>query len=584
MPILGIDLGTTNSLVSVHRDGQVRCIPNALGDDLTPSVVGLDDDGTILVGRSARERLITHPDRTASVFKRLMGTDQIVLLGGRPFRAEELSSLVLRSLKADAEAHLGEEVREVVISVPAYFNETQRRATRNAALLAGLEPLRLINEPTAASIAYASDRLEQDGAFLVMDLGGGTFDVTILEMFERTLEVRATSGDARLGGEDFTKALADLLLSEHGLAAIPLDSREQALLHRAAEAAKRELATADTSLVELRLQGRDIVWPVSRATFEAACQPLWSRLVTPVERALSDANLQPEDFTEILVVGGATRMPKVREIARRLFGKEPRTEIDPDRVVAVGAGVQAALLGSHMAFADVILTDVCPWSLGVEVAERIDGTRHSEGHFQPLIERNRTVPTSVSHTFSAVHRDQRTAVLNIYQGESRKVANNVLLGRMDVAIPSDPQAHGRVDVRFTYTIDGILEVEATPHGSKKVHRLVIQQTPGLLSAREIEERLAELSHLKLAPRDRAEYRDLLARLDAHYSTSIKERRTRIGEIMAEFEASLESGEHSRYRPMAMRVRELLDRLDGKDDDPQDQDLVDEAGWDDEEEP
>lgn len=565
MPILGIDLGTTNSLVSVHRDGRVQCIPNALGHDMTPSVVGLDEDGSILVGNSAKERLITHPHKTAAVFKRMMGTDQIVSLGGRPFRAEELSSLVLRSLKADAEAHLGESVRDVVISVPAYFNENQRQATRNAALLAGLNPLRLINEPTAASIAYATERIDQEGAFLVLDLGGGTFDVTILELFERTLEVRATSGDARLGGEDFTQALADLLLAENGLARESLDARDQALLHRASEAAKRELATADASLVELRLQGRDIAWPVARATFEAACESLWRRIVTPIERALSDANLDPGDFAEILVVGGATRMPRMREIARNLFGKEPRAEIDPDRVIAIGAGVQAALVGSDKAYADVVLTDVCPWTLGIEIAEEIERGRHSNGHFKPLIERNRTVPTSMVEVFHPVHPKQRSCELNIYQGESRKVANNILLGRMLVDLPPSKEGLDLIEVRFTYTIDGILEVEAKPRGSDKTHRLVIQQNPGRLSPREIEERLAELAHLKLAPRERAEFRELLARLDGHFSDSIGDRRRRIGEIMSTFEASLDSGEHSRYRPMAVRVRALLDRLDDKGD-------------------
>lgn len=580
MPILGIDLGTTNSLVTVHREGRVRCIPNALGDDLTPSVVGIDDDGSILVGSSARERLLTHPDLTASVFKRLMGTDELVFLGGRPFRAEELSSLVLRSLKADAEAFLGQEVREVVISVPAYFNETQRQATRNAALLAGLNPLRLINEPTAASIAYATERIEQEGAFLVLDLGGGTFDVTVLELYERTLEVRATSGDARLGGEDFTQALADLLLAENGLAPTSLDAREQAIVHRAAETAKRELATADASLVELRLQGRDLAWPVSRTTFEAACDGLWRRIVTPIERALSDANLAPEDFSEILVVGGASRMPRIREIARSLFDKNPRAEIDPDRVIAIGAGVQAALVGSHTAYSDVVLTDVCPWTLGIEIAEEIEPGKHTNGHFRPLIERNRTVPTSVVEVFHAVHPKQRSCELSIFQGESRKVANNVLLGRMEVDLPSSGEGRGQIEVRFTYTIDGILEVEAKPQGSDKTHRLVIQQTPGRLSPREIEERLAELANLKLAPRDRAEFRNLLARLDGHYCDSIGERRRRIGEIMASFEASLDSGDHARYRPMAVRVSALLERLDDKGDayDPE------EADWEAGEEP
>ena len=557
--ILGIDLGTTNSLISVHLDGKVRCIPNALGSDLTPSVVGLDDDGSVLVGRPACERLISHPDRTASVFKRHMGTDQVVELGGRPFRAEELSSLVLRSLKADAEAFLGEPVKQVVISVPAYFNETQRRATRHAAVLAGLEAVRLINEPTAASIAYVIDKLEDDGLFMVLDLGGGTFDVTILELFARTIEIRATSGDIQLGGEDFSRRLADLFLRENGLLADQLDPQEKAVVRRLAESAKVQLSDSDTCLLEARLQNRDLVWPTTREAFDSACADLWTRILGPVERALSDAGVNPDDDFEILLVGGATRMPKIVSLARKMFGRAPHREIDPDRVIAVGAGVQAALIADNRAFGDVVMTDVCPWTLGVEVAESTGQGKHTTGHFLPLIERNRTVPVSVSEILSPVHPGQKRIELKVFQGESRKVANNILLGTLSVPLPTS--AICPVDVRFTYTVDGILEVEVKPEGSARVERLVIQQTPGLLTDAEIEKRLAELAHLKMAPRERAEYRDLLARLDAHYATALKDRRRQLALVMQQFEAALENQDESHYNAMARTIRGYLASLD-----------------------
>lgn len=563
MRILGIDLGTTNSLISVHHDGKVRCIPNPLGDDLTPSVVGLDDDGSILVGRSARERLVSHPDRTASVFKRHMGTDAIATLAGRPFRAEELSSFVLRSLKADAEIFLGEPVEKVVISVPAYFNETQRRATRHAAVLAGLDPVRLVNEPTAASIAYAVDRIQSEGTFLVMDLGGGTFDVTILDLFESTLEVRATAGDIQLGGEDFSRLLGETFLLENGIDPGDLDLQDRAVVRRLAEAAKVQLTISDTALLEARIRGRDIAWPISRAAFESLCQGLWSRLLGPVERALSDADLSPQDIGEVLLVGGATRMPRIGALARRMFGREPRAEIDPDRVVAVGAGVQAALIGTGKPYGDVLMTDVCPWSLGVEVSEMISETRRTSGHFLPIIERNRTVPVSVGQSLSAVAPRQKQVKVEIYQGESRMVANNTLLGNLSVPLPDlGPHVCADIEVRFTYTVDAILEVEVRQPDTGTIERLVVQKTPGLLSDQEIDRRLSELAHMKLAPRERAEYRDLLARLDAHYANSLKDRRERLSEIMAKFEAALDSQDESLFRPKARHVRRVLEQLDG----------------------
>lgn len=561
MYVLGIDLGTTNSLITVQHQGKVRCIPNALGSDLTPSVVGLDDDGSVLVGATAKQRLVSHPDLTASVFKRDMGTDTVVQLGKREFRAEELSALVLRSLKADAEAFLGETVEDVVISVPAYFHESQRRATRNAALLAGLKPVRLVNEPTAASIAYAVGRLEEEGTCLVLDLGGGTFDVTILELFERTMEVRASAGDSQLGGEDFAKRLADLMLKENGIDPVDLSAGDKAVVARMSEAAKIELTDGATTLVECRIHGRDLAWPVSRDGFEGACGDLWSRLLLPVERALSDARLKPQDIGEVLLVGGATRMPRIRTLTRKLFGKEPRTDIDPDRVVAIGAGVQAALVATNDAFGDVVMTDVCPWSLGLDLAEDTGGGSFTTGHFHPLIERNRTIPVSVSENLSALRPGQKLVELEVYQGESRQVANNKKLGTIQVKLPPKSKVKEIVEVRFTYTVDGILEVEARVDGSETPERLVIQQTPGLLGEEEIARRLTEIAHLKTAPRERAEYRDLLARLDAHFAMSLKERRQQIALAMRIFEAALGSQDEDRFRPVARQIRAFLKQLD-----------------------
>ncbi|MEN9354908.1 MAG: hypothetical protein RL318_2233 [Fibrobacterota bacterium] len=559
MAIVGIDLGTTNSLVCAWIDGRMQPIPNALGSFLTPSAVSLDEDGTVLVGASAQERLITHPDRSVAIFKRAMGTDQLFILAGRSFRAEELSSLVLRSLKEDAEATLKEPVEQAVISVPAYFNETQRKATKAAARMAGLVVDRLINEPTAAAIAHGVDTIDSEGKFLVLDLGGGTFDVSILELFEKTLEVHASAGDAKLGGEDFRWRLAQGFLDANGLSWKDLGPQDQAQVMRLAESAKLELTSNRTTLFECRVGGRDLVWPVSREHFESLCRDLVERLRRPVERALSDAKLTPEDIDEVLLVGGATRMPIIRTMAKALLGHEPRTDLDPDLVVGVGAGVQAMLMTCDAAFEDVVMTDVCPWSLGVEVmSARQRGNPDALGDFSPIIERNRTVPVSHSLRVHPVHPMQNAMKIKVYQGESRKVENNILLGSVEMELQPDPDMDANaVDIRFTYDSSGLLEVDATHVRSQRVRTLVIEKCPGSLTPEEIERKLAELAPLKLHPRERQEYRYLLAVAERLYEDSLGETRERLHLLMRSFEVTLESQDLAKCDLAAQAFREAL---------------------------
>ena len=559
MAIVGIDLGTTNSLVSAWIDGKVQPIENALGSTLTPSAVSLLDDGTVLVGAAARERLITHPDRSASLFKRAIGTEQVFWLGKRAFRAEDLSALVLKSLKADAEAALGETVDRAVISVPAYFNEIQRKATKAAAHMAGLKVDRLINEPTAAAIAYGIEKIQSEGMFLVLDLGGGTFDVSILELFERTLEVHASSGDTRLGGEDFRWRLAQAFLKENRLHWDDLTPPERAFLMHAAEASKMELSRDRTSLMECRLGGQDLAWPVTREHFETLCQDLLGRLRRPVERALSDAKLLPEKIDQVLLVGGATRMPMVGQMAERLLGRAPLLDLDPDRVVAVGAGVQAMLTTCEAAFEDVVMTDVCPWSLGVEVmSSRTETDPEASGDFSPIIERNTTVPVSRSQVYYPVHPKQQAVELKIYQGESRRVENDILLGSLDIRFLPDPDLRrNAVEVRFTYDVNGLLEVEATHVRSGQKWRLLIEKNPGALTPQQIEERLEALAPLKLHPRDRQEFRHLLAVAERLYEDSLGERREQLGQALRAFEAVLSEQDPAACERSADELRRLL---------------------------
>jgi molecular chaperone HscC len=335
MATIGIDLGTTNSLVAVWRDGRARLIENVLGEKLTPSVVGVDDDAQILVGQAAKERLITHPDATVASFKRAMGTDRQFRLKDRSFRAEELSSFVLRALREDAEAFLGEPVDEAVISVPAYFNDAQRKATRNAGKLAGLKVDRLINEPTAAAIAYGLHEAGSESRFLVFDLGGGTFDVSALELFDGVMEVRASAGDNFLGGDDFTAALASAFLQETGVEEKALSAGERSRLVKQAELAKRRLTLERSAEIRILVGEREVSWTVERERFEYACRELVERLRRPVERALRDARLASAELDAVVLVGGATRMPIVRggQAVRtvRARGDRPRRSGGPGR-------------------------------------------------------------------------------------------------------------------------------------------------------------------------------------------------------------------------------------------------------------
>ncbi|MBK8804224.1 MAG: molecular chaperone HscC [Fibrobacteres bacterium] len=557
MAVVGIDLGTTNSLVTAWHDGKVVPIPNALGDHLTPSVVSLDRDGSILVGRAARDRLVTHPRETVATFKRAMGTTQQFQLGRQKFRAEDLSALVLRSLKADAEAFLGEKVTEAVVSVPAYFNELQRKATKAAAQIAGLHVERLINEPTAAAVAYGVGQIERDGTFLVFDLGGGTFDVSILELFERTLEVHASAGDIRLGGEDFRWRMAEACLRDNDLAWESLDNQQRALVMNAAESTKNQLSEAEVALMEFRVGTRDVAWPISRAQYEEICQDLVDRLRLPVERAMRDAKRDPGRIDQILLVGGATRMPMVRRLAERMFGRSPRVDLDPDRVVAIGAGVQAMLKTSETAFQDVVLTDVCPWTLGIDVKS---DDAEEKSMFSPIIERNSTVPISRSKRYSATEDFQTQVKIKVYQGESRRLECNVFLGELSVPLPSLPKSENRFDVRFTYDINGILEVIVTHLRTKRESRLVLERNPGTLTPEQIAQRLAELAPLKLHPRETQQVRSLLAYADRLYEERLGEEREEIASRIRAFREVLDRQEPQECEQAIEVFREFLQGL------------------------
>jgi molecular chaperone HscC len=563
--IIGIDLGTSNSLVGIWRDGKAVLIPNSHGENLTPSIVGFADDGALLVGKTAAERLITHPSDTTATFKRYMGSNRSVKVGKNDYRAEELSAMILRSLKADAEAFLGHEVTEAIITVPAYFNDTQRKATRAAGEIAGLNVDRLLNEPTAAALAYGLHSGSAESKFLVFDLGGGTFDVSILEMFDGVIEVRASTGDNFLGGEDFVELLVNEFVKrvgkENNIAQQNRPVKLEQRLRAEAERVKRALTTNDA--VEMRIDWEDkpITTSVSVDDFAKLCESLLARLRTPLERALRDARIRVSELDNIVLAGGATRMPMVRRMVATLFGRLPAQSLNPDEVVAIGAATQAGLKMHDSALSEVVLTDVCPYTLGIDVAEQISESRMSYGLFSPIIERNTVIPASRSKEYWTMEDFQKAINLSVYQGEARLVKDNIFLGKLAVKVPSKKAGEVSIDVRFTYDVNGLLEVEVTVPLTGEKKTLVIEENPGTLSSDDIAAKFAKLAAIKIHPRDQDKNRATLSRANRIFEESLGELRAAVSSRISVFEAILEKQNPSDVEHARKALEEFLGQIE-----------------------
>ncbi|MGB3995305.1 MAG: molecular chaperone DnaK [Acetomicrobium sp.] len=480
--VVGIDFGTTNSVVAVKEGDNVVVIPNAEGSRLTPSVVAFTKDGERLVGQLAKRQAIINPERTVLSIKRKMGSDYKVKIDEREYTPQEIAAMILQKLKNDAEDYLGEEIKQAVITVPAYFTDAQRQATKDAGKIAGLEVLRIINEPTAACLAYGT---EKGGEFkvLVFDLGGGTFDVSILDIGEGVYEVMATSGDNHLGGDDWDQRLVDWMIEEFKRReGIDLGRDKMAVqrLREAAEKAKIELSSMSETMISLPFITADQNGPkhleleITRAKFEEMTADLLERVVGPVQRALSDAGLTYAEVDKILLVGGATRMPMVQRKIKELLGKEPTKGINPDECVAVGAAIQAAILsGEHK---DIVLVDVTPLSLGVETLG---------GVFTKIIERNTAIPVSKSQIFTTAVDNQTRVEIHVLQGERPMAADNVSLGRFFLdGIPPAPRGVPQIEVTFNIDVNGILNVTAKDLATGKAQQITIQSSR--LSEEEIE--------------------------------------------------------------------------------------------------
>ncbi|ASI24312.1 TPA: molecular chaperone HscC [Aeromonas salmonicida] len=547
-PAIGIDLGTTNSAIAVWQDGKAYLIPNAHGQDLTPSIVCIGDDNTLLVGQAAATRLLTDPSNTASHFKRFLGSERRYRLGKEQYTPTELCALVLGSLKADAEVWLGHEVYEVVISVPAYFGDQQRKQVRLAADLAGLDAVRLINEPTAAAMAYSLHE-QHSRRFLVFDLGGGTFDVTVVEYQDGIMEVRASAGDNRLGGEDFTQDLVDAVLDQLGTDRSDMPLSQLGQVYLASERAKRHRSG---SCLEVELGGE---WNRTLRFSEIELAGIWretlNRLRKPLSQALSDARLHPEEVDELIFVGGASRQSEVQQTAVRLLGRFGRHDLDPDRVVAIGAAIQAACRLRDSAVEELIMTDVCPFTLGIEVSQ---GDQH--GIFSPILERNTVVPASRVERYRSGHEQQKAVSISIYQGERFWVRDNLHVDNLEIPLPTGKGIQ-EVDVRFSYDINGMLEVDVTLVSTGELFQKVIDRSPAGVTEerkRESRERLARLKH---HPRDALPNLTLSERLEQLYEESTGNERRQIEQWLLQFERVLAGQDPQLIRSFREEMNALL---------------------------
>lgn len=559
MAIIGIDLGTTNSLVSVWREGRVQLIPNSLGTFLTPSVVSMDEDGTLWTGAVAKEKMHTQPERSAASFKRQMGTSHEFCLGARVFKAPELSALILKQLKSDAEAFLGEPVTEAVISVPAYFNDEQRYATKQAGQLAGLKVERLVNEPSAAALSCRNQTGIEDSQFLVIDFGGGTLDVSVVECFEQIVEIQAVSGDNHLGGNDFDRCIAEHFCDQHKLDIDSLSLSELNLLLKKAEQCKQELTSRNAAMMTYIYKDNEMGMFLTLEKLVEVSAPLFKRLEKIVFHALSDAGKTMEDIDQIVLVGGTCKMPAVQQYVAHFLGKTPYLAGQPDEIIALGAGIYGGIKERQMDIKDIILSDICPFTLGIGIIDRNDPKDHI---MSSIIERNSPLPTSKSGYYVTT-RDYQTEIgVLVYQGESMHCSQNLFLGELNTTVTPAPCGQEGVVIRFTYDINGILEVEAENRQGKKAKTLILNKHIRL-DSQELEQKMKELDQLKRPAMEQEANQLIFSRGERLYMELLGGDRQVILNLLNWFSGILRSSSPAAIAAARKKATEKLNYLESK---------------------
>ena len=567
--MIGIDLGTTNSLATyIDDNGEIQFIKNEYGNILIPSVVGIDENDDIIVGELAKERRMMNAGETASNFKRRMGTDAKIKVKNRTFDAQMLSSFVLKHLKENAEKQLNEKINRAIISVPAYFNDKQRRDTKMAAELAGLTVERLINEPTAAALSLGSNILNQNLKFIVLDLGGGTFDVTLLETFEDIMEVLSISGDTMLGGEDFTTKICEIFLKNIKLSIADLSRDERTKLYTKADRAKKLISLKNVE-IEMEIKGKKYKSEITQENFRETVKPLLVKMKVAIDKALQDGNTDAREIEKVILVGGAVKLGIIEEFVEKYFHKMRGEKIyfnnndviennklvsiaaDPDTVVAYGVGIAVGMKERNKVFKERILTDVCPFTLGTEIVGR---------RFAPIIPRNTTVPTSRSEYFYTIEDYQSQVTVGIYQGESLNIDDNLFLGEFLLDVPQNLAGKEAINVRFTYDINGILEVEATvvSTGLKK-SKLIVN---GDLSEEEKNEKIKMLEEIKIQSENKNKDKLLLERANRIYAEIVNtEIRNHISEYLENYQKIVVTGDRIRIQKTKKSFSEFLDKID-----------------------
>ena len=567
--MIGIDLGTTNSLATyIDDNGKIEFVKNEYGNILIPSVVGIDENDDIIVGELAKERRMMNAGETASNFKRRMGTDAKIKVKNRTFDAQMLSSFVLKHLKENAEKQLNEKINRAIISVPAYFNDKQRRDTKMAAELAGLTVERLINEPTAAALSLGSNILNQNLKFIVLDLGGGTFDVTLLETFENIMDVISISGDTMLGGEDFTTKICEIFLKNIKLAITDLSRDERTKLYTKADRAKKLISLKDIE-IELEIKGKNYKSEITQKDFRETVKPLLVKMKAAIDKALQDGNTDAREIEKVVLVGGAVKLGIIEEFTEKYFHKMRGEKIyfssenfiennklvsivaNPDTVVAYGVGVAVGMKERNKMFKERILTDVCPFTLGTELVGK---------RFAPIIPRNTTVPTSKSEYFYTIDDYQDKVNVGIYQGESLNIDDNLFLGNFLIDVPQNLAGKEAINVRFTYDINGILEVEATvvSTGLKK-SKLIVN---GDLSEEEKNEKIKMLEEIKIQSENKNKDKLLLERANRIYAEIVNtEIRNHISGYLKNYQMVVATGDRIRIQKAKESFSQFLDKID-----------------------